>query len=57
MYECNPIAFLVEQAGGKASSNKERIMDIIPTKIHQRSPYYVGSLKMVEKLEEFLKKT
>ncbi len=56
MYECNPIAFLVEQAGGKASSNKERIMDIIPTNIHQRSPYYVGSLKMVEKLEEFLKK-
>ncbi len=54
LYECNPIAFLAEQAGGKASDGQRRIMDIEPTELHQRSPYFVGSTEMVEKVEQFL---
>ena len=43
MYECNPMAFIVEQAGGKAHSGKTRILDIPPTDLHQREPLYIGS--------------
>jgi fructose-1,6-bisphosphatase I len=53
MYECNPLAFLVEQAGGKASDGKNRILNINPTHLHQRCPLFIGSLKMVEKAESF----
>jgi fructose-1,6-bisphosphatase I len=56
LYECNPMAFIVEQAGGKASDGHTRIMDIIPTELHQRAPYFCGSTKMVEKAEEFMAK-
>jgi len=55
MYECNALAFVVEQAGGKASTGKERVMDIQPKSIHQRVPFYVGSKLMVETAETFLK--
>ena len=55
LYECNPLAFLIEQAGGKASDGKNRIMEIKPTELHQRVPFIVGSTKMVEKVEEFIK--
>lgn len=54
IYECNPIAFLAEQAGGKASDGKQRILDIKPESLHQRIPFYTGSLEMVKKVEEFL---
>lgn len=54
IYECNPIAFIIEQAGGKASDGYRRILDIQPESLHQRVPFYVGSKKMVEKAEEFL---
>lgn len=54
LYECNPLAFIVEQAGGKASDGKNRIMEIQPTELHQRVPYFVGSVDMVEKIESFL---
>lgn len=54
LYECNPLAFIIEQAGGKASDGKKRILDIEPTELHQRVPYFVGSTKMVEKAEEFI---
>lgn len=54
MYECNALAFIAEQAGGKASDGKQRILDIQPTSLHQRVPFYVGSAKMVEKAESFL---
>lgn len=57
LYECNPIAFLAEQAGGVASDGHQRIMDIKPTELHQRVPYFVGSKNMVEKAESFLKET
>ncbi|WEM42038.1 class 1 fructose-bisphosphatase [Photobacterium sp. DA100] len=54
LYECNPMAFLIEQAGGKASDGEQRIMDIKPTELHQRVPFFVGSTNMVNKVEEFL---
>jgi fructose-1,6-bisphosphatase I len=57
MYECNPMAFLIEQAGGKASDGYNRILNIVPTKIHQRSPLIIGSTEMVELVEYFLKKS
>lgn len=54
LYECNPIAFLAEQAGGKASDGYKRILEINPDKLHQRVPLFVGSKNMVEKAEEFM---
>lgn len=54
VYECNPLAMLVEQAGGKASNGSERILDIKPTNVHQRSPLYLGSKYDVEECEAFL---
>ncbi len=54
LYECNPMAFLIEQAGGKASNGYQRIMDIVPTELHQRVPFFCGSKEMVEKAEEFM---
>ncbi|RRO20299.1 class 1 fructose-bisphosphatase [Flavobacteriaceae bacterium 14752] len=55
LYECNPMAFIVEQAGGKASDGYQRILDIQPTELHQRVPFFCGSKKMVEKAETFMK--
>ncbi len=54
LYECNPMAFLAEQAAGKASDGFGPIMDIQPTELHQRVPFFCGSKKMVEKAEEFM---
>ncbi|MBL4607246.1 MAG: class 1 fructose-bisphosphatase [Pseudomonadales bacterium] len=55
LYECNPMAFLIEQAGGKAiSSPGQRILDLEPTKLHQRCPLFVGSPDMVDKLVQFI---
>lgn len=56
LYECNPMAFLAEQANGKASDGFNRIMDIEPTELHQRVPFLCGSKNMVEKAEEFMQK-
>tara|TARA_R110002049_G_scaffold257946_1_gene433411 strand:+ start:2360 stop:3382 length:1023 start_codon:yes stop_codon:yes gene_type:complete len=56
LYECNPMAFLTEQARGKATDGYIRIMDIQPNALHQRVPIFCGSIKMVEKAEEFMKK-
>ncbi len=49
MYECNALAFVAEQAGGKATDGKGRILEIIPMDLHQRTPFLVGSTRMVEK--------
>ncbi|MEM9982193.1 MAG: class 1 fructose-bisphosphatase, partial [Bacteroidota bacterium] len=57
MYECNALAFLVEQAGGKATDGKQRILDIQPTSLHQRCPLYIGSSQMMDKLDTFLQAT
>ncbi len=54
LYECNPMAFLAEQAGGKASDGHTRIMEIEPTELHQRVSFFCGSYNMVEKAEEFM---
>ena len=55
LYECNPIAFIAEQAGGKASDGFNRILEIEPKELHQRVPFFCGSIEMVEKAEEFMK--
>jgi len=49
MYECNALAFVIEQAGGKASTGEQRIMEVIPGEIHQKIPFFIGSRKMVER--------
>lgn len=56
LYECNPIAFIVEQAGGRATDGHQRIMEVEPTELHQRVPFFCGSKNMVEKAEEFMNK-
>lgn len=55
LYECNPMAFIAEQAGGKASDGFNRIMELKPTELHQRVPFFCGSYNMVEKAEEFMR--
>jgi fructose-1,6-bisphosphatase I len=49
LYECNPLAFIAEQAGGMATNGTERILDIQPTELHQRCGYFTGSKQMMEK--------
>lgn len=49
LYECNPMSFLIEQAGGKATNGKERMLEVVPNSIHQRTPIFVGSTNMVDK--------
>ena len=57
LYECNPLAFVIEQAGGLATDGAQRIMSIKPTELHQRVGFIVGSKQMVEKLQECLDTT
>jgi fructose-1,6-bisphosphatase I len=54
MYECNPFAFIAEVAGGKATNGDIRILDVQPTELHQRTPFFVGSVTMMEELESYL---
>ncbi len=56
LYECNPMAFLAERAGGKASDGFKRILEIKPTELHQRVPFFCGNKEMVKKAEEFMKR-
>lgn len=56
LYECNPFAFITEVAGGKATNGKERILDVQPTELHQRSPLFIGSKGMMGELEEEMNK-
>jgi fructose-1,6-bisphosphatase I len=51
LYECNPFAFIVEAAGGIATNGEQRILDIQPTELHQRTPLFIGSKNMMEELE------
>ncbi|WP_285057450.1 class 1 fructose-bisphosphatase [Pedobacter ginsengisoli] len=55
LYECNPMAFIVEQAGGVASDGFNRILDIEPTELHQRTAVFIGSSEMVKTAEELMK--
>jgi fructose-1,6-bisphosphatase I len=54
MYECNPFAFILEVAGGMAIDGRQRILDIVPTDLHQRSPLFIGSSGMMQELESHL---
>lgn len=56
MYECNPLSFIIEQAGGVATNGKQRIMEIQPTSLHECTPVYIGSKQNVEKFTEFFQK-
>lgn len=55
LYECNPLAFIAEQAGGLATTGRKRILSIHPERLHQRVPFFVGSKKMVEQAMACLK--
>ncbi|MDB4516881.1 class 1 fructose-bisphosphatase [Crocinitomicaceae bacterium] len=55
LYECNPLAFIAEQAGGIASTGRKRVLDIVPERLHQRIPFFIGSKQMVEQALSFLK--
>ena len=55
LYEANPLAMIIEQAGGKATTGTQRILDMIPESIHQQIPFYAGSVDDVNELEKFLK--
>ena len=55
MYENNPLAFICEQAGGRASNGEKRILDVIPTELHQRTPLFIGSVEDVTMCEKFLR--
>lgn len=52
LYECNPFAYIVERAGGKATDGKQRILDKVPKKLHERSPFFIGSIGMMKELED-----
>jgi len=54
LYENNPLAFIAEQAGGMATDGRKRIMELKPTELHQRTPLFIGSKNMVEKVHEFI---
>jgi fructose-1,6-bisphosphatase I len=53
LYECNPLAFIVEKAGGKCTNGTIRTLDVEPTELHQRSPFFIGSKNMMEELESY----
>ncbi len=54
-YECNPFAFIIEVAGGIATDGEKRIMEIEPTKLHQRTPFFIGSTLMMGELDDYIK--
>jgi fructose-1,6-bisphosphatase I len=54
LYECNPLAFIVEQAGGAASNGTQRLLDVQPSELHERSPLFIGSKDEVELANEIL---
>ena len=54
LYECNPFAFIMAVAGGKATDGKIRILDVVPTELHQRTPVFIGSKLMMDELETYL---
>jgi fructose-1,6-bisphosphatase I len=55
LYECNPLAFIVEVAGGRATNGTQRILDVKPTELHERSPLFIGSSGMMDELETYYK--
>ncbi len=56
LYECNPMSFLVEQAGGKSHTGKHRVMEVTPEQFHQRVPIFIGSSRMVDQVLDMMNK-
>ncbi len=56
MYECNPMAFIIEEAGGRATDGKKRILEIVPQSLHERTPVFLGSEEDVLMVESFMKR-
>ena len=54
LYESAPLAFLIEQAGGRATTGHQNILDVVPSKLHQRTPLIIGSKQDVAKVESFI---
>ena len=54
LYECNPLAYVLEKAGGKATDGVVKILEKKPTELHQRTPFFIGSKNMMEELEKYL---
>ena len=57
LYEAAPMAFLVEQAGGIATTGRKRIMDVVPSQVHQRLPVMLGSTEDIQELQKLYEKT
>ncbi len=57
LYECHPLAFVVEQAGGRASTGTQRVLDVVPASLHARIPLAIGSRVEVELFEKFQRET
>jgi fructose-1,6-bisphosphatase I len=57
LYECNPLSFIIEQAGGKASNGNERILELEAAKLHQRTPIFIGSSILVERVEKLIQES
>lgn len=55
LYECNPFAYIIEKAGGRATDGTQRILDKVPGKLHERTPFFIGSNLMMDELEACLK--
>lgn len=53
LYECNPLAFIIEVAGGRATNGRQNVLDVIPTELHERSPLFIGSSDMMDELESY----
>ncbi|MDB5277288.1 MAG: class 1 fructose-bisphosphatase [Ferruginibacter sp.] len=54
LYECNPFAFILEIAGGKATNGRQRTLEIQPTSVHDRTPFFIGSTEMMEELDKYI---
>jgi fructose-1,6-bisphosphatase I len=54
LYESSPLAFLIEQAGGRASTGTQEILDVVPEKLHERTPLIIGSQEDVALVESFI---
>ena len=54
LYECNPMAFLAEQAGGLATDGRMSVLDIVPETVHQRTPLFIGSANMVRRVMDMM---
>jgi fructose-1,6-bisphosphatase I len=56
LYECNPMSYVIEMAGGKSTTgDDESVLDVQPTDLHQRVPIFIGNENLIQKVKEYLK--